>query len=237
MSRIIKNRHFDSRRDRGGTLYCDIVCQSCYFDNCSLSITDDVTKRTVVRNVSIINCKLLSSTIENTIVEDCIIDGLRTENLVQTWGAVFKHVTLKGKIGQIMLSPVVDLLGEKPDVQVAFDKANSDYYQNVDWALDISQGEFQNLDIRGIAARLIRRDPETQIVITRARAEAMNSDLKKIKFPVCKPGFSWGGIIRDFLQYDTDEDIVLVAAKGDSDFKAQLKGIHLLRKAGIAEPD
>ena len=59
---------------------------------------------------------------------------------------------------------------DQPDVQQTFDESNAEYYRNVEWALDISQAEFEELCLRGFPVHLIRRDPETQIVMTREKA-------------------------------------------------------------------
>ena len=44
--------------------------------------------------------------------------------------------------------------------------AGQAFYQKIDWALDISRGEFRDLELKGIPARLVRRDPETQLIVT-----------------------------------------------------------------------
>ncbi len=69
-----------------------------------------------------------------------------------------------------MISPAVATGTAKPEEQRAFDLANEDYYATVDWALDISEGEFEECELQRIAAHLIRRDPQTQVVVRREKA-------------------------------------------------------------------
>jgi hypothetical protein len=118
----------------------------------------------------------------------------------------------------------------EPHEQRAFDEANAEYYRHVDWALDISEGEFKDLELRGVPARLIRRDPETQVLITRKVALQgpwRDLDFRSNVTPAC---------ISLFLGRD-EPDYVLVAPKRSRRFRDCVADIELLRKAGIAEPD
>jgi hypothetical protein len=124
-----------------------------------------------------VNCHQRGCAIHGAIIENTVVDGLATHGqLLQIWGAVFNQVVLKGKIDRLMISADVlpSVLLEEGDRQreiQAFRAADSLYYRNVEWALDISQGEFRELCLRGLPAHLVRRDPETQIVVTREKAK------------------------------------------------------------------
>ena len=129
-----------------------------------------------------------------------------------------------------MISPLVATAMATSNEQASFDEMNSSFYEMVDWALDISEARFMECDIRRVPARLIRRDPETQVVVTREKAllgEWRNLDLSRTL---------WSGWIELFLK-DGDADVVLVAPKRHPKFKEWLGGLKLLRDAGIAEPD
>jgi hypothetical protein len=166
------------------------------------------------------------------IVEDVVVDRLNSSGGfggVWTWGTAFKHVEFKGKIKSIVFKPLIEPRPAQ-ELQHAFDRANDLYYSTVDWALDISQGEFKECQIEGIPAQLIRRDPETQVVVTRAKAalrEWQKLDLSKTH---------WATSLA-FLLSGRDQDVVLVAPKRSKKFHDLLAGIKLLREAGVAEPD
>lgn len=204
----------------------------CYFHDCSLSMTRHPELRTTVRDVRLDRCEVEHCFIESAIIEDCIVDGLKTLGDLKICGAVFKHVVLRGKIDKVMIthpwSPY--LSDEPPDADLPIRRANAEYYKHVDWALDISQGEFQELDIRSVPARLIRRDPETQVIVTREKA--LQGDWKYLPYP----DNLWAGWIDGFL-HDETPDVVLVAPKRSKRFKPLLEGLKLLRQAGVAEPD
>src|SRR5262249_769629 len=125
---------FDDRDS--GALFCDLEFHRCRFRNCTLSITREPRLRTTVRNVRLFDCGASGlPSVNCAIVEDVLVDGFATSGLFQTWGAVFKHVVLRGKIDKVMMSSVVDIYDQQSEVQRAFDRANAEYYEKVDWAL------------------------------------------------------------------------------------------------------
>jgi len=85
-------------------------------------------------------------------------------------------------------------------------------------------------DIRGIPAHLIRRDPETQIVVKRENA-------LEGKWRALDLENTYWQVAIDFMLEREDPDVVLVAPKRARNFKDLLRGLQLLREAGVAEPD
>lgn len=229
-----ENQTFKGIYDRDSTkVFCDAEFFRCCFQSSALSIPIkfDPKLRSTIRNVRLINCEQRGCSLACAVVQDVVIDGLKTNGLFQTWGAVFHHVSLRGKIERVMISPPVAPGRATAEQQRTFDAANEEFYSSVDWALDISQAEFAECDLRGgIPARLIRRDPETQMVITRARA--LNGEWRKLDLSKTY----WSVSIENLLK-DGHQDRVLVAPKRSKEFKTLLGGLQLLREAGVAEPD
>jgi hypothetical protein len=229
--KLFQNQTFQRFRDsNSAAIFSDFEFRKCHFLSGLISMTLDPKLRSTVRNVKLISCENTGGSLGPAILEDVMVDGLKTHCLFQSWGAVFKHVTLKGKIGRMMFSPAVAPGVANRNQQQAFDDANAAYYTSVDWALDLREAEVEEMDIRRIPAHLIRRDPETQIVITRAKAargEWRQLDLSKTY---------WRTAIQGFLN-DGDPDLVLVAPKRSKKFRDMLAGLKLLRDAGVAEPD
>jgi hypothetical protein len=238
MRQVFVGQTFDSFDDRdSGAVFEDMDFRGCMFQSCLISVTRDPRLRSVVRNVVLVDCEQAGSSVKCAAVEDVVVDGLKTNKGLMTWAAAFKHVTLRGKIGSILLSDLARPGGqscEEKRATEAFKHANRDYYAHVDWALDISEAEFKiEPDIRGVPARLIRRDPETQVVVTRERA--LTGVHKDLPFPDSL--HLWGGWIDNHFSDQEYDDLVLVAPKRSRQFKDLLEGIKLLRKAGVAEPD
>lgn len=160
----------------------------------------------------------------------------KTPGLFQTFGTVFKHVVLQGRFNDLMISndtlPRGDLNPPYQYISVEqFRAANAEYYSDVNWALDISQGEFKDLEIRDIPARLIRRDPETQVVVTKKRLLACE-DWQELAFDAAPWSLSFRRLLNSYC-----DDMTLIAPKRDRKFPLYMADLQLLRDAGIAEPD
>jgi len=166
-----RNRIFNSLIDRGDALVIsDMACFDCEFMNCALCLTTDIEKRATVSDVLLQNCTVSASDLGPALLKRVQIDGLVTDSLFIVWGAVFDQVVFSGKIGKIKINRHVHHVDKSDRVQRPFDAFRQHYYENAEWALDISRAKFRLLEIYGIPARLIRRDPSTQMVVTRERA-------------------------------------------------------------------
>jgi hypothetical protein len=166
-----RNKIFNSLIDRGNALVLsDVVCSDCEFSNCALSLTTDIKKRAVVSNALFKNCKVSASDIGPAVLKRVQIDGLVTDSLFIVWGAVFDQVVFSGTIGKIKINRHVHHVDQSERVQKPFDEFRQHFYQSLEWAIDITRAKFRLLEIAGIPARLIRRDPNTQMVVTRERA-------------------------------------------------------------------
>jgi hypothetical protein len=231
MSNCFRNQEFRSVYDRDSSrVFEGYEFEECHFVSCALSITLDPAKRTTIRYATLQNCEVRGCSMWAAILEEVVVNGFKTNGLFQTWGAVFKHVTLKGKIDRVMFSPTVAV--SKPDRkhQVLFDEVNAGYYASLDWALDIREGLFGECEIQGVPAHLVIRDPETQVIVTRAKAargEWRRLDLSKTH---------WATSLEFFLERG-ERDVVLVAPKRHKNFKQLVDGLMHLRNAGVAEPD
>jgi hypothetical protein len=231
MRHRFSNQEFRSVYDQDSSQIFDgYEFDDCRFISCALSITLDPARRTTIRNVTLRNCEVRGCSLEAAILEEVVLDGLKTNGLFQAWGAVFKHVVLRGNIERMMFSPAVAISKPERAHQMLFDEANADYYGSLDWALDIREGLFGECEIQGVPARLVIRDPETQVIVTRAKAargEWRKLDLSKTH---------WATSL-EFLLERGDQDVVLVAPKRHKKFKQLLDGLKQLRQAGVAEPD
>jgi hypothetical protein len=234
MTQVFENQTFRCFYDQdSGAVFSDLEFRDCSFESCRISITEDPKLRSVVRNVKLVNCSQRGCAIDAAILEDVVVDGLKTRSqLLQIWGAVFKHVVLKGRIDRVMITWSLGTIEvDKPEIQRAFLTSNMAFYREVDWALDISGAEVNEIDIRGIPASLIRRDPETQVVVTRERA--METPWKDMDLNETL----WKTWIAEFLDSEIETDVVLAAPKRHRNYYRLLEDLHRLRDAGVAQPD
>ena len=213
-----------------GALFNDVQFESCVFDNCAISLTKDCSLRSTVRNVRLLNCEAKSCGIGPAIFEDVTVDGLKTNDLLILWSPLFRRVTLEGKIGKLKINLAAHHVDRSDATQRPFDDAREAYYSGDEWALDISKAKFQEFDMHGVPARLVRRDPETQVVVSRKNAlrDGWREQLSSWND-------YWPFVIDMFLE-DEEEDIVLVAPKGKpkKKFTESLNGINELCDIGVA---
>jgi hypothetical protein len=231
--RLYENAKFERLFDHGQQLTLQSMrFDNCIFTGCILSMTNDISRRSTVRNVHLKDCASNGCAVGPAIFEDCSVDGLATNDLLIIWGALFKHVTLAGNMGKLKFNQVVDPMNRGPETQGPFDGFRQEYYRNVDWALDISAARFREFDVRGIPARLFRLDLETQAVVTRERA--LQPGWQEKVSPWNK---LWPFMIRLFIG-DGDPDTVLVTPMGAPKPKRDelLRGLKELRELGVAEP-
>ncbi len=211
-----------------GPRLCDVVLEDCVFMACHYGNTaKSPADRRCVQNVDVVNCRTTSNcSLGPVVLESVSVNGLKTGGVCIAWGAVYRHVTLAGRCGKLFLNQPRP--GEK---EGAFLKANEKFYGGIDWALDISAGQFEELDIRGIPADLIRRDPETQVVVRLDRVKMLQAEWQKLDLE----GTPWAVSLSNMIQLGL-KDKVLVAPTARKDASRWLKGLHLLRAAGVADP-
>jgi hypothetical protein len=215
----------------------DIEFRRCTVERCQNprkpSGPDD---RSVVRNLTLLRCHVTASELPPVVAEDCIVDtvwlhrGIWGPQVLRGWA--FRHVVIRGNItGSLALTPGPSWPGLRATSDATSDPyvvANRRFYEAVDWALDISEARFTSVEFgSGIPASLIRRDPETQVILRRSTLV----------------GSGWEGRVQDelariwiddFLRSGF-EDTVLVAGKRGRAFARQLALIQRLQDAGLVE--
>jgi len=211
----------------------DAVLRKCWFVACCYGMgAKSPAERRLIRNVQLIDCKATNNSwLGTSIVEDVEIQGLGTGGVCFAWGAAFKHVRIRGRCGTFVLSHLPTAT-HSPEKRHQFEQANKEFYRDVDWALDISEGEFAELDIRSVPSDLIRRDPETQVIVRLEKAKAMQDVWRNLDLA----GTPWAIAIDNMLMWGL-KDTVLVAAKRRKAFPLWLAGLRRLQEAGVAEPD
>ena len=209
-----------------------LVFKKCTFTSCILnSTTRSPGARAIIRDISLVGCNETGCQVQGAIVEDCLIDGLKTSDLFIPNGTAFRHVVLRGRIDRVMLG--ASLAGIPDDAtDRAFQEANKAFYKSIDWALDISHMDVQELDIQaGIPAHLIRRDPTRHILFRRDKLMDQRwrqFDLKGL-----------GGLrvfLDDTLRYESGDGVFVIPDR-DQRRKQILAAVQRLRDEGIAELD
>jgi hypothetical protein len=207
----------------------DRELRQCSMLGCVLSTVSDVRARAIVRRITAQQLRVAGCHASGVIFEDCTLDGLATTADLQILDScTFKHVVIRGRIGRLLITQRP--LSRSDDISDAFEKANQTYYDAVDWALDIGGAEAQELELRGIPARLIRRNPETQVVFK--RESVLRREWEQIDL-AGTPLRTW---LDDLLSFGWP-DGVFVAPVLSRRRDRVLDALHRLRETGVAEPN
>ena len=209
----------------------NVAMNGCRFVACQYGMTARrPSERRSVKNVSLTNCRATNNTwIGPVVLEDVEVDGLATGGLCIAWGAVYRHVRIRGACGKLMLSPLNDANNSVEKIR-EFDRADQEFYSCGEWALDVSEGLFEELDIRNVPADLIRRDPETQVVVRASRVRATQHVWNDLDLT----GTPWKATLSNMLQLGL-RDKVLVAPRRRKDCSVWVSGLRRLQEAGVAE--
>jgi hypothetical protein len=161
-------------------------------------------------------------------LRDVLAEDVKFNSFSHILGCVFEHVTLRGRINRLLINSKF-LHSSNAE---AFEQSAKLEYQAIDWALDISELDCPDLDIRGIPARLIRRDPAVHSVVTYDTAYRLSLDeiSQSIEgFRNSAHYFAISGLLDNKW-----EDVVLVAARRGKRAQEQQDMLAALREAGLA---
>ena len=161
------------------------------------------------------------------------LDGVLVEgwtgSAVRIYDCLFRHVTVRGKCGQLLMGSLqaVDVgLGDISDAVVA------EFYAATDWALDISEAEFSSVEFCGVPAHLVRRDAETQFLARLERVRESQAIWKEEAYASEGWPSAFYNMMREGL-----ETQVIIAPKRHKEFDETLARLQKFRRLGILEPD
>jgi hypothetical protein len=241
--RQISGQTFTGRTDSGPrpAELSDLVLEDCFFDNCVLAGADSPLEsrpavrnpksRPLVRNVLARGCRQRGSAVFGAVLEDVTIDGLGRDGRhpLFVWSPAFKHVVLRGKLSAPKFNATLTPDGRGT---AEWTSANREFYEDVDWALDISEAHFQGaVNLEAVPGHLVRRDPDTQVLVRRAQLEGVDLRSLALPDPSVVLAIDW------FLQDGPYDSVVLAAAKGARYFRDEVASLRRLREMGIAESE
>lgn len=215
----------------------DVELRGCRFIQWQQPADRSPADRPSLRRVTATGCHFDACDLGPVIAEDCTVvrptfhRGIWGPQLVG--GCALRHVTIRGPVTGSLLVTYARRLG--PIGAAASDpfvEANRAFYQDVDWALDISEAAFTNVDMwrSDIPSDLVRRDPETQAIMR--RKDLLDARWRTLNLP--DPSAALG--IERFLDSELP-DTIIVASKRGKYFARERETIRVLRAEALAEPD
>lgn len=245
--KIYKNQTFKQLDIDSNQTLQNLYFEKCEFHNVILSYHKNEIphSRSKLMNCVFKNCIMSGrGCSQNKIyLKNVLFENIKIPNhILITRGVIFNQVTFKGKFDKVLLNSNHDgALYVNPEgyiedyneeqVKLLNDYANNEY-NKMEWAIDISKAEFKECDLRSsIPAHLIKRDPETQILLKYDKVNQIdwkniiginNSYVKNFCSRVIKEG----------------RDMVIVSSIRDKkEFPKEMEAIKILRQEGIAEFD
>lgn len=230
MFRMTPGRRISGLRAESGTWLRGGEWSGYQFLNCQCRCAADVEHRVRISEVKLTACSTSDCYVEGAILEDVTVDGLGVEGDIplKLAGCAFSRVTLRGELGQVMIRSRLHMAFKQ--YQAVYDVANSAFYGKVEWAIDISQAQGPAVDIKGIPGNLIRRDPQTQGLMTFEQAlegRWRSVDLSGTTF----------GVKAQIILESGAPDGVLIADRSSPNFSHQVQKLEELRRAGCVLPE
>lgn len=204
--------------------------KNCVFDHCIVTRQAVPGDWTIIRDIDLYSVTNNCCSIETAILQDVTLHELKKLGRFPLflWGCAFKHVTLSGKISSLKINRYVEA-GVSAATQSAWDINVAELYSDTDWALDISQARFtSSVSLEAIPGDKIRRDPETQALVTRSQLQSC--DWQSIDY-----GDSAFNVAIDwFLEHSIFDSVVLAARTGAKNAKSDISVLNALREQGVA---
>lgn len=241
---LIEGQTFYRLKDLNADLdITDRILRNCVFDNCLLSahrsngllgrfpfsIWKSAPRRSRVTNVLMEDCKFTGCQVGPVILSDVTVSNSSANDLTIFWGALFRHVSFVGRVSAFRVNALVDAMPDA-SAQAAYDASRRAFYQETDWAIDISQARFTSFSCEGIPARLFRLDTETQGIVRRKNVPVDWNE----KFYTANV---WGPWVSALLSSDDDDAVLATPLTKPKNVRNRfLADLRTLRDLGIVDP-
>lgn len=246
MEMLFEDQSFEALHESGaGWRLANAVLRRCSFSGCSLGMTAAPASRPLLENVQLLQCRAQTSWLGAVVMRQCTLEEFSTDGECTALGAFFDRVTFRGRLGALRLCPT--LQSEDPQLNARLLADNGVRYRDVEWAVDIREARPRGMELLGVPADMVRRDPQTQVVVTHAAALRAFGGAWPLPLPQravadgdlsARLGKS-GGLLAGQLGVMLDHslpDVVLVASSGAPRrrFQEELDGLAALVDMGIA---
>lgn len=182
-----------------------------------------------VRDVDVIDCaNKVSCQLFGGVFDEVVVDGLEGAT-VWLSGCVFRHVVIRGKCSSIVIRRQVS---PGPRRVTAVDLVEAETYATIDWALDVSELAARDVELLGVPARLVRRDPGTQLVATLERVRATQAVWRH-------PAFQddpWPTMLDRMLALEVADQVLVTPTRRRSSAR-DVEVLRTLQREGVLEPD
>ena len=205
----IEGQTFLMSYDKGGSHFHDLHLRDCTFDNGALSMVKHPKRMSRVRNLRLSQCSAINSMIRPCVFEDVLVEDLSTNPILLVWASFFRRVSCAARSARSISTSCPKPSARTPPSSTS-SQARAAFYAETDWALDISEAKLLGLRCEGVPLHLIRRDPQTQVILDkqgRYRGQQVLDQSFAQAFPVTD------SVLRGFDESDT-QSMLLTASLG-----------------------
>lgn len=212
-------------RDRGDVI-SGLSLLGCRFVDCSIGHTEASSRRLTIHDSHLKDCFADRCHLGPIILDDVTIDGFDNNDLQIVNACAFRHVTFRGRIRRVNVS--WECISAAPKFAANINRLNREFHANVDWALDISEAEFDDTVVRlDVPHQLIRLDRSRQIIVLRRSITA--ESLMRIK-PMLDPVVA--SRLDALVRFDPEDGFAIVGSSED-----EAESVRVLRNEGLATLD
>lgn len=209
----------------------DIAASGCQFNQCHVRMPVRGWNRFAdisLRDVSHWNCEISGAVLERVTLHN--LKKIGSAPLFVS-ACLFKEVKLSGRISGLK----INLHGATfPSTRTdAWNTATRRFYEEVDWAIDISDAKFSGggVTFEALPGYLVRRNPQTQVLVRREAHQKTDWRAMDYQGTAIDYALSW-------FDQDSIFDSVVIAARSDAkNAQRDMAVLSMLRTAGIANQD
>lgn len=145
-----------------------LTFERCIFSGGSLgALARRPEQRLHVRDVVGRKCTVDSVVVGPVLFDEVEVADLRTTDHLWLPGCAFRHCTLRGRIGRVLILAEANPAERMSSMgNASFFSENLKVHESGGWALDISEAEFVEWDCRGVPAQFVRVDPAKQLKVS-----------------------------------------------------------------------
>jgi hypothetical protein len=214
--------------------FYDIAFSNCSFEGCTLQTSPGQPND--IRNIRATDVSQENCSVSTAIVDDVVVHNLKRmgDAPLFLWACVFRHVVLSGAVSAVKINRSIGLRPEETArLQPAWDAFTRNWYESVDWAIDISKAKFAGgFSLEAVPGEKVRRDPATQVLVR--RSALADPDWRKLDYDGTPIKYELAWFQNGSSQFDS---IVLVARTVGKWAKRDVAVLEMLRRHGIADPD
>ncbi|WP_162628849.1 hypothetical protein [Marinobacter bohaiensis] len=177
--------------------------------NSSIPVPKGPGQRFKVSNIELRKCRHWACFVHGAEIRNSTFESITGGKGVPTylWSCLYSRVTIKGKISGIHFNWRLD--PGNPCVDEAFLNDAKAFYEDIDWALDISEARFSTFQaLLGVPSDKVIRNPELHYVLSRDSATGSTGKLQEYGV--------WAVVAEDLLESGLGDTVVVLPSSGKS---------------------